>query len=591
MEALAVLTTPHSPSYEHWFEAAMQRKEVQDTALEISDRARRHRFFSSLPLGGRLESLRWILEAPPEWLDRQALLQRQDLLTRFPEYARLAEQARKLRQKLLAMPLAAEDKAVARDQAAGLAELASLSSQQEMILREIAVRREPADMEFPPLRKTQDIKKSLPEGHAVLAFFSTGRRMYGFLMNNAKYSTWEITAPAALTKQIMVMLREMGLYAPVGELPMKDISSTKWKQSAAKVLEMITKNSPADFSKSFQELAIVPDGALWYLPFEALQVNIDGKPQSLISRFRIRYAPTLGLSLSPYPPARKGGGNAAVVWGKLPARQADDVLKSAREKLETALPGIVPLKTTPAPSSTYSLLMNQLIVFDDLVLDDKDPYNWLPIPLDRGKLGGALNDWLSLPWGHPSEIVLAGFHTAAEDALKRQNRNVIPGNDVFLNVCGLMSTGTRTILLSRWRTAGQSSYDLVREFVQELPHTSPADAWQRAVLLETGNRLNLEAEPRVKKSSGENTPKAEHPFFWAGYLLIDGGEPPVKVKLPPAAPVIKVKPPAPNPNNLAPPPLMPGVIPKAEEKPKENEEKPKEKEEKAQDIPVGPKNF
>ena len=70
METLAVLTTPHLPAYEHWFEAAMQRKEIQDTAMEISDRARRHRFFSSLPLGGRLESLRWILEAPPEWLDR-----------------------------------------------------------------------------------------------------------------------------------------------------------------------------------------------------------------------------------------------------------------------------------------------------------------------------------------------------------------------------------------------------------------------------------------------------------------------------------------------------------------------------------------
>ena len=44
-----------------------------------------------------------------------------------------------------------------------------------------------------------------------------------------------------------------------------------------------------------------------------------------------------------------------------------------------------------------------------------------------------------------------------------------------------MSTGTRTVLLSRWRSGGQSSLDLVREFTQELPHTTPADAWQRAV--------------------------------------------------------------------------------------------------------------
>jgi hypothetical protein len=264
---------------------------------------------------------------------------------------------------------------------------------------------------------------------------------------------------------------------------------------------------------------------MWYLPFEALQVPIEGKLQPLISRFRIRYAPTLSLAFAPYPPARRASGNAAVVWGKLPSREEDEALKASREKIESALSGIAPLKTAPpGTSSIYSALLNQLIVFDDLVLDDKDLYAWLPIPLDRNKAGGTVNDWLCLPWGRPTEIILPGFHTTAEDALKRLGRNGIPGNDVFLNVCGLMSTGTRTILLSRWRTAGQSSYDLVREFAQELPHTSPADAWQRAVMLESATQLNLEAEPRIKHAPTDETPKANHPFFWAGYMLIDSSQ-------------------------------------------------------------------
>ena len=63
MECMAVLVTPHRLPYEHWFEAAMSRKEYE-TALEIADRVRRHRFFSSLALGGRVESLRWVLEGP-----------------------------------------------------------------------------------------------------------------------------------------------------------------------------------------------------------------------------------------------------------------------------------------------------------------------------------------------------------------------------------------------------------------------------------------------------------------------------------------------------------------------------------------------
>jgi hypothetical protein len=585
MESLAVLMTPHLPAYEHWFEAAMQHKEMQDVAMEISDRARRHRFFASLPMGGRLESLRWILEAPAEWLDRQTALQRQDLLTRYPQYAKLAEQAQKIRQKLLAAPLAKDDKAVFREQAPALAELASISSQQEAILHEIAVRREPADMAFPPIRKVQDLKKALPDGHAVLAFFATSRKLYAFLMNNAKYSGWEVASSPALTKQMMAMLRDMGLFGAVGEVSMKEISDGKWKQSAAKTLDLMTKNSPADFANPkspIKELAIVPDGAMWYLPFEALQVTVEGKPQPLISRFRIRYAPTVSLSVMPYPPARKAAGNAAVVWSKTNSRAEEEISNAALEKFEAAVPGVVPIRTpTPAVSSIYGAMLNQLIVFDDLgALDDKDPYNWLPVPLDHGKTGAALADWMNLPWGRPAEVILPGFHTAAEDALKRSSKGTIPGNDVFLNVCGLMSVGTRTILLSRWRTGGQSSCDLVREFVQELPHTSPADAWQRAVLLEMDARLNVEAEPRLKKSAASDAPKADHPFFWSGYMLIDGGVPPDKTKAPAEEAVIKVKPPAPEakPDKEIIPPLMPGDKPKAGAKPKEKaEKKPKGK--------------
>ena len=83
MESLAVLWVPHGLIYEHWFEAAVDRKD-HELAMEVADRARRHRYLSTLPMGGRLESLRWVLEGPKELLPKQAVLQRQDLLTRYP---------------------------------------------------------------------------------------------------------------------------------------------------------------------------------------------------------------------------------------------------------------------------------------------------------------------------------------------------------------------------------------------------------------------------------------------------------------------------------------------------------------------------
>jgi len=118
--------------------------------------------------------------------------------------------------------------------------------------------------------------------------------------------------------------------------------------------------------------------------------------------------------------------------------------------------------------------------------------------------------------------VLPGFRTPAESSLKGMPR-AAAGADVFLSVCGLLSSGARTVLLSRWRTGGQSSLDLVREFMQELPRTTPADAWQRAVMVIAESPLDLDAEPRIKKTAGDQPPKGNHPFFWSGYILVDSG--------------------------------------------------------------------
>ncbi len=307
---------------------------------------------------------------------------------------------------------------------------------------------------------------------------------------------------------MQAMLRDMGHYQQNHEVALKDLIDTRWKQSAKQMLEMLLKGSPADFTQAFDELVIVPDGALWYLPFEALQVKAEGQLQPLVARFRLRYAPTLSLSMP-----RGSGGNptasTAVVVGKLYPRDEDAVARNAFDQLAAVVPGAVALRSPPpAPSSVYRSLFQRLVVLDDLVLSEPDPYGWTPAPIDRGKVGGSLGDWLALPWGGPDVIVLPGFHTAAEDALKRVHKGP-PGNDVFLSVCGLMANGARTLLLGRWRTGGQTSFDLVREFTQELPRTSPADAWQRAILLTAGSRLNLDAEPRVKHARGRRCPDPE----------------------------------------------------------------------------------
>ncbi len=116
---------------------------------------------------------------------------------------------------------------------------------------------------------------------------------------------------------------------------------------------------------------------------------------------------------------------------------------------------------------------------------------------------------------------MPGFHTAAETALRRGHAG---GQELFLSLTGLLASGTRTVFISRWRNGGPAGLEVVRELAQELPHISPAEAWQRAVRVAVNTPLDVEHEPRIKKNLPAGDPRnADHPLFWAGYMLVDSG--------------------------------------------------------------------
>ncbi len=163
-------------------------------------------------------------------------------------------------------------------------------------------------------------------------------------------------------------------------------------------------------------------------------------------------------------------------------------------------------------------------------------------------------------------MILPGFHTAAESGVRKGTAN---GNDVFLSLCGLMSNGAQTVLISRWRTAGQTSFDLVREFAQELPSLSPAEAWQRGVAVVSDAPLEADREPRIKDAALTTARrKTDHPFFWAGYMLVDsGGAPTIKGmslaipgKGPAAAPAAGPRPAGPQPAGPQPAGPVPNAL-------------------------------
>jgi tetratricopeptide (TPR) repeat protein len=521
LESLSVLTVPHPASLENWFRVALSRKQ-QDVAIEITDLARRHRFFSSLEMGGRLLALRWILEGPTALLDRQASVQRADLLTQFPRYNELSQLEVQVNEKLQQMPLVIQDRMARRQQEDLFEQLIGISSEKEIILRNMAVRRVPSSMVFPPVRTVKSVQDDLPDHHAVLGFYAASDFIYGYLITDDGFGVWQIGTPKLVYSRVVPMLRDLGNMEVNRVLSDKDLADTSWQVSSQNLMEELLKAAKTDFPADFEELIIVPDGVLWHVPFGALEIVDGGQPKTLLSMLRIRTVPMLSLAVGD-PRGRRKTTRSAVVVGKLFPRDDDQIALEAFDELSRVLPGAEALVSPlPAPSSAYATLFDGLIVLDDSQTADTPPFASAPVTLDAQTLGSSLANWIELPYGGPAYMILPGFHTASENALKRRNLETV-GQDLFLSVMGMMASGAQTVLLSTWRNGGETSFDLVREFAMELPHSTAAEAWQRSVLLSKDSLLDAEAEPRVDLRSSDNPPKADHPFFWAGYLLIDTG--------------------------------------------------------------------
>ena len=523
IETMSVLVTPHVQPLEHWFELCLERRQ-HEKALEIADQIRRHRFYCTLPMGGRLLALRWVLAAPLSTLSPKAQLQRQNLLVDFPRFADLSEKIATIRKDLNAMPLVPEANEDKRSQTQKLAELLTFAAEQELILRQIALRRKPSEFAFPPTLDVKAFREKMNDGTAVLAFIETKRALFGFFMGREKYGQWRIDNPKRVRAMVSKLLRAMGHFEKNTALGEKELANQEWQPLANELMAELTNGFDRTTLTDFEELVIVPDGLLWYVPFEMLPTSWGTSTTytPLIQEIRVRYLPTVALA------QRKTAGFEAnlktmVDVGKIFPRDDESIGETAFAQLQDTLPEInrFPDKL-PAPSGLYSKLLDRAIVLSDIQDSDRLPLQWSPITVDRGKPGSTVSNWSALPWGTPQQLLLPGFHTMAENSLK----NGGTGYEIFLTSCALMATGSQTILLSRWRTGGQSCYHLIQEFAQELPHTAAADAWQRSVQLTMMQDLEPTDEPRVQDSLGGHDYKLDHPFFWSGYMLMDTGNAP-----------------------------------------------------------------
>jgi hypothetical protein len=243
-----------------------------------------------------------------------------------------------------------------------------------------------------------------------------------------------------------------------------------------------------------------------------------------------------------------------------------------------------PIRVSP-PVTIDSALVGKLFTEVVSLLDSDlsgDASSWSPLPIDRGGNAGSLAHWIALPYEGPERMILSGVRMSVELGQRTRRRSTASrnqpsgdGSELFQVACGLFSSGTRTLLMTRWQSGGAVQEALVREFASEMNNLPADEAWQRSVRLARAMQLDPGQEPRFRQADeAADLPTADHPFFWSGFILFDTGRDPRAKDEEPVAekPVVAVekKPAEAAPMPMPPAPPVPRqpteVIPETSEK-------------------------
>ncbi|MGI9518496.1 MAG: tetratricopeptide repeat protein, partial [Pirellulaceae bacterium] len=210
-ETMAFVATPHYEPMERWFEITLSRK-AEEKAIGIAELIRRQRFFSALPLGGRLLSLRWVLEAPEEALGETARGQRDALMQRFPSWKELSDRARQLRNELQQLPVSPAANTDERTrQKKLLTDLAGVVDQQETMIRKLALVREPVELAFPRPLTIPEIQQQLQPNQTIVSMLKIGQRYYVMHLGPNRYSFESTVQARGLERAINNLLKQINV--------------------------------------------------------------------------------------------------------------------------------------------------------------------------------------------------------------------------------------------------------------------------------------------------------------------------------------------------------------------------------------------
>ncbi|MCR9291923.1 MAG: CHAT domain-containing protein [bacterium] len=520
--ALATITTASLPAYERHLELAVQQAVDQRAVKEIVrrvDRLQRERLYEALPLGGRLLAWRHVIAAtapgslPQPLADHVRGVQQSSAQLRTE-----SQQIAALVDALRAGPLPLDERQIPASAKRQYAELEELATAHESQLTLRAISRIPLERLLPVWPAMVDPEFAyLEPSDALLAFATTGQSVFGICVQGQQVQYWQVDQRANIDKLLGQLLLDIGLK---DDSPRPDPSAiTKadaaWRATSLQLRDLLIPQEIQQAIDSAERLIVVPNGKLWYLPFELLP-DAGNRNSPWLARKAITYVPTLGSAFTAF--RRQAALQPTVgLMGKFFSLDATTNQQLADAlALTTADSSSVSLtQKITVPSADWLRISSRQMWIAARVPILSKPLESVLLPLGPGKQS-TLGSWLESPLASPKNVFLAGMRTSAGSP------QLANGDDLLLPACGLLFSGSDAAVLSRWPAGGRSTAHIMTRFFEERQQEPHSNSLRRALLAEWPRDYLVAEEPVLLPTARDSEPLTlgAHPLLWAGYMSL-----------------------------------------------------------------------
>ena len=331
-------------------------------------------------------------------------------------------------------------------------------------------------------------QKSIPANATLVQYFPSDQGLFVFVATSQQLKIHRVAVQSQELARSARHLQSLLAHYP------SQPSSRAWMEESKRLYDWLIRPLEADLGKR-PVLAIIPSGALHYVPFPALIRGGHGKRLEYLvqSRQCVNLVKAADLSLLVQPPARSQGKGGLLVLanpdGTLPGAERE-AYQVARVFASPEVRVGAQARLQPIPEGTRYLHM----ATHGFLLPEEPNKSYLVVA-GKGEAG-------KLRIGEIYPLALAGVRLVGLSACQTALPEESTGAEVVSLAQAFSTAGGRAVLASLWSVSDDATQKLMVAFYGNLVHQqSLAESLQKA-------QLSLLSHPEMS-----------HPFFWAAFPL------------------------------------------------------------------------